>query len=76
MLGKRLKNQKRGLSHLLKLHKAQKKPSLIFLKNKDWPVVNRMISDPEVRKILTESLAFENANSECERMIRPLKEMD
>ena len=34
---------------------------------------NRIISDSEVRKILTKSLAFENANSECQRLIRPLK---
>ena len=33
----------------------------------------RMISDSEVRQILIESLAFENANSECKRVIRPLK---
>ena len=32
-----------------------------------------MISDPEVRQILIESLAFENANLECKRVIRTLK---
>jgi hypothetical protein len=35
--------------------------------------VNRIVSDSEVRKIPTESLAFETANSECKRVIRSLK---
>ena len=35
--------------------------------------VNRIVSDSEVIKILIESLVFENANSECKRMMRPLK---
>lgn len=35
--------------------------------------VNRIVSDSEVRKIPTESLAFETANSECKGMVRPLK---
>ena len=34
---------------------------------------NRMISDPEVRQILIECLAFENANSECKRVMMPAK---
>lgn len=32
--------------------------------------VNRIAPDSEVRQILIESLAFENANSECERVVR------
>ena len=36
-------------------------------------VVNGMISNSEVRQIIIESLAFENANSLCKRIIRPLK---
>lgn len=35
--------------------------------------VNTMISDSEVEKILIESLAFENSNSKCKRVIRSLK---
>ncbi|KAL6067262.1 hypothetical protein STEG23_006100 [Scotinomys teguina] len=35
--------------------------------------VNRMIPDIEARKIVAESLAFENANEACKRIIRPLK---
>jgi hypothetical protein len=35
--------------------------------------VNRIISDAEVRKILIESLAFENANSESKRATRRLE---
>lgn len=34
---------------------------------------NSAISDPEIRKPLIEQLAFENANTECKRIIRPLK---
>lgn len=34
--------------------------------------VNRIVSDPEVRQILREFLAFENANSEGKGFIRPL----
>lgn len=36
-------------------------------------VVNRIISDSEVRKILIEFLAFKKANLECKWAIRPLK---
>ena len=36
-------------------------------------VVNKIVSDSEVGKILIESLAFENVNSECRRMIRTLR---
>lgn len=61
MLGTRLKNQKRGPSRLLKLFKAQKKPPLI-LQNLT-SAVNKIVSDSEVRQILIESLAFENAIS-------------
>lgn len=32
--------------------------------------VNRIAPDSEVRQILIESLAFENANSECESVVR------
>lgn len=35
--------------------------------------VNRIVSDSGVRQILIKSLAFENANSDCKRVIRPLK---
>lgn len=36
--------------------------------------VNRIIADSEVRKkVLIESLAFKNPNSECKRVIRPFK---
>ena len=35
--------------------------------------VDRMISDPDVGQILIESLALENANVECKRIIRPLR---
>ena len=35
--------------------------------------VNRMIPNSEARQIIIESLAFENANSLCKRIIRPLK---
>ena len=72
MLGIKLKNQERDISHLLKLCKAQKKLSMVFLQRL-ISAVNRIVSDSEVRKILIESLAFENANSECKRMMRPLK---
>lgn len=34
--------------------------------------VNRIVSDSEVRKILIESLAFENSSSECKTVIGPL----
>lgn len=34
--------------------------------------VNGIISDPGVRQILFESLTFENAQSECKRLIRIL----
>ena len=36
--------------------------------------VNRMIPNSEARQIIIESLAFENANSLCKKLIRPLKE--
>lgn len=32
-----------------------------------------MISDLKIRQILIESMAFKNANSECKKVIRPLK---
>ena len=35
--------------------------------------VNRMISNSKARQIVAESLAFENANSQNKRIIRPLK---
>lgn len=35
--------------------------------------VKRMISNLEVNQTLIESLSFENVNSECKRMIKPLK---
>nr|CDQ07277.1 Bm11540 [Brugia malayi] len=35
--------------------------------------VDRSISDPLARKALIESLAFENANTECKEAIRPLR---
>lgn len=34
--------------------------------------VERSISDPSTRKVLIESLAFENASTECKEVIRPL----
>ena len=73
MLETGLKNQEIGQSHLLKLYKAQKKPSLICFFTKTDSTVSRMISDPVARQILIESLAFENVNSKCKRIIRPLK---
>lgn len=36
--------------------------------------LNRIISDLEARKMLIESLAFENVTSEGKRMIKHLKE--
>ena len=53
------------MSHLLKLDKAQRKPLT--------STVNRMIPASEVRQKTIESLAFENANAQCKRVIRPLK---
>ena len=35
--------------------------------------VNKAISDPDAKQVLTETLAFENANTKCEKVIRPLK---
>ena len=35
--------------------------------------VNRMIPNSKVSQIITESLAFENDNSPCKRIIRPIK---
>lgn len=35
--------------------------------------LNRAISDPNAKEILIKSLAFENANDKCEKVIRPLK---
>jgi hypothetical protein len=32
--------------------------------------LNRIVSDSEGKKSLIDSLAFENANSKCEKMIR------
>lgn len=37
------------------------------------PAVNRTLSDPEVRKVLIETLAFVNVISECKKVIKPLK---
>lgn len=73
MLGIKLKNQERDISHLLKLCKAQKKLSMVFLQRL-ISAVNRIISESEVRKILIGTLAFENATSEWKREIKPLKE--
>ena len=36
--------------------------------------VNRMIPNSKARQIIIESLTFENASSQCKRIIRPLKE--
>ena len=35
--------------------------------------VDRAITDPETKQSLIEILAFENANTECKRVIKPLK---
>ena len=35
--------------------------------------VNRTVPDSEARRIIIESLAFENANAQCKRILRPLK---
>ena len=35
--------------------------------------INRAVSDTNLRQILTESLAFNNANIECKRILMPLK---
>ena len=35
--------------------------------------VNRTVRDSEARRIIIESLAFENANTQCKRILRPLK---
>lgn len=35
--------------------------------------INRAVSDTNLRQILTESLAFSNANIECKRILMPLK---
>ena len=37
------------------------------------PAINRIALDPEVRQILIDSLAFKNGNSECKKVIGPLK---
>ena len=34
---------------------------------------DRRVADPGAKKALVESLAFEKANSECRKVIRPLK---
>jgi hypothetical protein len=36
-------------------------------------VINRAISDPEVKWALIKTLAFENENAECKNVLRPLK---
>ena len=35
--------------------------------------VNRTVPDSEARRIIIETLAFENANAQCKRILRPLK---
>lgn len=35
--------------------------------------VNRLVADLDIRQILTDSLAFENDDSKCNRVIRHLK---
>lgn len=35
--------------------------------------INKAVSDPDVRQMVIEILAFENGNNECKRVIRPLK---
>lgn len=35
--------------------------------------VNRAVADPNVQDILLRTLSYENANSECEKALRPLK---
>ena len=35
--------------------------------------VNKVVSDPDERQVLIETLVYENANTECKNDIRPLK---
>ena len=35
-------------------------------------IVNRMISNSEARQIITKTVAFENSNSQCKKIIRTL----
>ena len=50
-------------------------PKEIFadLLQRETSAVKRMLSNSEARQIVIEPLAFENANSQCKRVIRPLK---
>ena len=57
MLEGGLNNQERRLNHLLKLRKAPKKTSLIFLQGLP-SAVNRIVSDSELKTLLIETLAF------------------
>ena len=72
-----MKKSERELSHLLNLCKAKKKPLLVLLQMLT-SAINRMITIPEARQILTESLAFEKANLQFkkERVISTHRLMD
>ena len=71
MLGEGFRSQERGLSHILGLNRA-KEPFTDFLQRLTKAVQIR-VTDPEARRVLIESLAFENANLECKKILGPLR---
>ena len=60
------------IEHYTKVKQDLKESYTVFLQRLTT-AVHRAVSDPEVRRQLILSLAFDNANLECKRMLLPLK---
>lgn len=72
MFGIRFKNQGKELSPILRFLQDPKERYSEFLQRM-IRVVQIGVADPEARQILIESLAYENSNSQCKKVLWPLK---
>ncbi|KAL6066104.1 hypothetical protein STEG23_017586 [Scotinomys teguina] len=55
-----------------KIFQGPREPFTDFLQRLTT-AIKKAVSDTELRKLLTETLAFNNANTECKRILTPLK---
>ncbi|KAL6085349.1 hypothetical protein STEG23_022272 [Scotinomys teguina] len=56
----------------IKIFQGPREPFTDFLQRLTT-AIKKAVSDTELRKLLTETLAFTNANTECKRILTPLK---
>ena len=66
------KELRKKIGSCIRIKQGQREPFTDFLQRLT-KAVQLGVTDPEARHVLIESLAFENANLECKKILGPLK---